>query len=151
MNRFKTLGLLAVLALVALVGLSPMAQAMDTSYHAPVGPSQLYTYSGSDLGIASGTTLVGSTTKTGSLVVSNGIKSLAVSFVASHAYTATLTTYLDEFGSVTEQVATAAAAANVPLVLRTTAGDPFASFEVKITDTSGTTGTCQVRDALGQN
>ncbi len=148
-NTFLS-GILVALALLVAVPALPAA-AMDTSYHTPVGPFQYITYTGTNLGIPTASVLVGSATKTGTLIVNPGFRNLNVSTTASHAFSATLTTYLDAAGTIANEAVTDTGTTDQAKVLRTTANYPFASFKVTITDTSAVTGTCAVKAAVGQN
>lgn len=139
-----------VLALCAMFAFPVAASAMDTSYHTPVGPFQTINYSGTQLGLASGHALAGNATATGAAIVSNGIRNVAVSCTSSHAFTATLTTYLDSACTVVDEAVSDTGTTGQAKVLRTTANYPFQSFQVKILDTSGVAGTCSA-SGVGQN
>lgn len=123
---------------------------MDTSYKAPQGPLGEISYSSADLGIPAATALAGSATVTGTLIVSKGLRELAVNGKSTHAGTLTLTTYLDEAGTMVSEAVAGTLSANTPLTVFATAGKPFAAFKVSITDTSTSAGTCQALGALGQ-
>jgi hypothetical protein len=148
-NLFRGIVALALAFIVSLP--SGSAWAMDTAYHSPVGPYQTIVYQGSDMALPANTALAASGTDTGTLIVSNGIRDLSASVVASHAWSATLTTYMDAAGSVTQEAVTVTGSGNAAGVLRSTVDRPFASFKIAITDTAATTSACSVRMAIGQN
>lgn len=151
LNHFAGFALAVIMGACLLLGGVPSAKAMDTSYHATVGPYQTFAFTPSQLGIASGTALGASATKTGTAITNGGMRTLTVSFTANHPYTATLTTYLDTAETVTQEAVAVSAATNTVGVARTTVNYPFASFKVKILNTNAATGTCAVRYGFGQD
>jgi hypothetical protein len=87
-------------------------------------------------------TVPGSGHITSNLIFTDGIQTAAVGVTSTQAGTLTVQRYIDDTGTIKQGAAlTASITANTPAIVNITDGNPFSSFTVDVSNSSGTPAT----------